>query len=109
MENPAYLGRQPIYGPDREIRGYELPYRRESGDRTSQFSDANHATADVMLKAILEIGLPKVVPEHPVYSNHPRSLLEMQPILPPGRCVVEVLEDVAADGGSIEAGDQCGS
>jgi EAL and modified HD-GYP domain-containing signal transduction protein len=103
MENPAYLGRQPIYGPNREIRGYELLYRRGSGDRTAQFNDANHATADVMLKAILEIGLQKVAPEHPVYINHPRPLLEMEPILPPERCVVEVLEDVAADAGSIEA------
>jgi hypothetical protein len=35
MENPAYLGLQPIYGPNREIRGYELLYRRTSGDRTA--------------------------------------------------------------------------
>jgi c-di-GMP-related signal transduction protein len=91
MENPVYLGRQPIYGPGREIRGYELLYRRAVGDNSAQIRDANHATADVMLKAILEIGLHKVAPERPVYINHPRSLLEMEPILPPDRCVVEVL------------------
>ena len=103
MDNPVYLGRQPIYGSNREIRGYELLYRRALGDNGARFSDANQATADVMLKAILEIGLQKVAPERPVYINHPRSLLEMDPILPPARCVVEVLEDVVADAGSVEA------
>jgi EAL domain-containing protein (putative c-di-GMP-specific phosphodiesterase class I) len=103
MENPVYLGRQPIYGPGREIRGYELLYRRALGDTVARISDSNQATADVMLKAIIEIGLHKVAPERPVFINHPRTLLEMDPILPPDRCVVEVLEDVAADEGSVEA------
>jgi EAL and modified HD-GYP domain-containing signal transduction protein len=103
MENPVYLGRQPVYGPAREIRGYELLYRRALGDTVARISDANQATADVMLKAIIEIGLHKVAPERPVFINHPRTLLEMDPILPPDRCVVEVLEDVAADEGSVEA------
>jgi c-di-GMP phosphodiesterase len=105
MPNPAklaaeatvYLGRQPIYGPNREIRAYELLYRRHASDTAASFQDADQASADVMIKAFLEIGLPTVSPEQPVFVNHTRHLLALDPILPPDRCVVEVLEDVAAD------------
>jgi c-di-GMP phosphodiesterase len=96
-ERTVYIGRQPIYGPDREIRAYELLYRRNASDTTANFHNADQASADVMLKAFLEIGLPTVSPEQPVFVNHTRHLLALDPILPPDRCVVEVLEDVTAD------------
>ena len=103
METPVYLGRQPIYGPGREICSYELLYRRALGDTAAHIGDASQATADVMLKVILEIGLDKVAPERPVFINHPRALLGMNPILPPDRCVVEVLEDVPGDEDTVAA------
>jgi EAL and modified HD-GYP domain-containing signal transduction protein len=103
MEKSVYLGRQPIYGPDREIRAYELLYRRSLGDEVALVGDANQATADVLLKAIIEIGLHKVARERPVFINHTRDLLEMQPILPADRCVIEVLEDVAAVPATVDA------
>ena len=56
-----------------------------------------------MLKAFLEIGLPTVSPLRPVFINHTRHLLAMDPILPADRCVMEVLEDVAADPETLEA------
>ena len=96
-EATAYVGRQPIYGANREIRGYELLYRRHASDTSASFQDADRASADVMLKAFLEIGLPTVSPEQPAFINHTRHLLALDPILPPDRCVIEVLEDVAAD------------
>jgi EAL and modified HD-GYP domain-containing signal transduction protein len=96
-EGTVYLGRQPIYGGNREIRAYELLYRRQASDATANFDDADRASADVMLRAFLEIGLSTVCPEQPVFINHTRHLLALDPILPPDRCVVEVLEDVAAD------------
>src|SRR5689334_11951622 len=97
METSVYLGRQPIYGPNREIRAYELLYRRTLADESAHISDGNQASAEVILKAILEIGLGKVAPERPVFINHTRDLLAMKPVLPPDRCVVEILEDVTAD------------
>ena len=57
MESSVYLGRQPIYGPNREIRAYELLYRRTLGDDGAHFSNGNQASAEVIIKAILEIGL----------------------------------------------------
>src|ERR1035438_10288851 len=99
----VYLGRQAIYGAHRDIRGYELLYRRAAGDTTAQFRDADRASAEVMLQAFLEIGLPTVSPLQPVFINHTRHLLAMDPILPPDRCVIEVLEDVAADRETLDA------
>ncbi|MEO8369251.1 MAG: EAL domain-containing protein [Candidatus Solibacter sp.] len=97
------MGRQPIYGADREIRAYELLYRHAAGDTSARFQDADMASAQVLLRAFLELGLPAVSPEQPVFVNHTRHLLELDPILPPDRCVVEVLEDIAADAEIIAA------
>ena len=102
-EDTVYLGRQPIYGPTREIRAYELLYRRAAGDTTAEVSDGDSASARVMLQAFLEIGLATVSPEQPVFINHTRQLLLVEPILPPDRCVVEILEDVAADPQTLHA------
>jgi c-di-GMP phosphodiesterase len=96
-EDSVHLGRQPIYGANREIRAYELLYRRASHDAVARIGDADQASADVILKAFLEIGLPAISPERPVFINHTRALLLLHPILPPDRCVVEVLESVIAD------------
>ena len=97
LEDKVYLGRQPIFGGNREIRAYELLYRRSAVDVTARVQDADGASAQVMLQAFLEIGLTAVSPERPVFINHTRALLMMDPILPPDRCVVEVLESVVAD------------
>src|ERR1039457_2446768 len=102
-EATVYLGRQPIYSANRVIRAYELLYRRSAGDTTARFNDADQASAEVMLKAFLEIGLPTVSPLRPVFINHTRHLLTLDPILPADRCVVEVLEDVAADSDTLAA------
>ena len=102
-EATVYLGRQPIYGPRRDIRAYELLYRRAAGDTTARVNDADQASAEVMLKAFLEIGLPTVSPLRPVFINHTRHLLAMDPILPADRCVIEVLEDVTADPPTLDA------
>jgi EAL and modified HD-GYP domain-containing signal transduction protein len=103
VEATVYLGRQPIYGANRDIRGYELLYRRAAGDTSARFRDADQASAEVMLKAFLEIGLPTVSPRQPVFINHTRNLLTMDPILPADRCVIEVLEDVAPDAQTLDA------
>ena len=103
VEATVYLGRQPIYSANREIRGYELLYRRAAGDTSACFHDADQASAEVMLKAFLEIGLPTVSPLQPVFINHTRHLLTMDPILPADRCVIEVLEDVVPDAETLDA------
>ncbi len=102
MPSPeCYLGRQPIYDAGREIRAYELLYRRNIADATARFSDGDQASAEVQLKAFLEIGLATVSPEQPVFLNHTASLLAVDPIVPPDRAVIEVLEDVPVNSQTV--------
>jgi len=97
----CFLGRQPIYDRRREIRAYELLYRRNGADQTAQFASGDQASAEVQLKAFLEIGMNKVSPEQPVFLNHTAGLLAVNPILPPDRAVVEVLEDVPVNSETV--------
>lgn len=90
----CFLGRQPIYDPSREIRAYELLYRHSDSDAAARFASGDQASAEVQLKAFLDIGLATVSPEQPVFVNHTAGLLDLDPILPPERAVIEVLEDV---------------
>ena len=101
----VYLGRQPIYGANREIRAYEMLYRRAPQDTSAGIADCDgdQASADIILKAILDIGLPAIAADRPVFINHTRTLLMMDPILPADRCVLEALETVVADGEILAA------
>jgi len=97
----VYLGRQPIYTAQREIEAYELLHRATEDDTTAGFPNADQATAQTVLKAFLEIGLSRVSPQQPVFINHTESLLALDPIIPADRCVIEVLESVPVNAGTI--------
>jgi len=102
----VYLGRQPIYTARREIAAYELLHRAAAHHDNALFSSADQATAQTVLKAFLEIGLSQVSPDQPVFINYTEPLLELDPIIPADRCVVEVLEDVPVHAGTIAALDR---
>ncbi|HXN49652.1 MAG TPA: HDOD domain-containing protein [Bryobacteraceae bacterium] len=95
LVSEVYLGRQPIYDALREIQAYELLYRGAARDTTAVISDGDRASAEVMLKAFLEIGLQTVSPSRPVFINFSEPLLGVDPLIPPDRCVIEVLESVS--------------
>ncbi len=97
----VFLGRQPIYDTRREIQAYELLYRGAAHDTAAVISDGDRASAEVMLKAFLEIGLQKVSPLRPVFINYSEPLLGVDPIIPPDRCVIEVLETVSVTGNTL--------
>ncbi len=102
-DDTVYLARQPIYGPGREIRAYELLYRRAANDTAARIRDGDGASAQVMLQALLESGRTIATPEQPAFINHTRKLLLLDPVLPPDRCVIEVLEEVLADPDTVAA------
>lgn len=90
----ALVGRQDIYDADLRVVAYELlnrsPHARDlDGDRT---------TADVLVNALLEIGLDRLTGSKPGFVNFTESLLLDDEPLPfdHDRVVVEVLEDVPA-------------
>jgi EAL and modified HD-GYP domain-containing signal transduction protein len=101
LVSEVYLGRQPIYDGHREIQAYELLYRAAAADTTARISQADQASAEVMLKAFLEIGLHRVSPSRPVFVNYSQPLLAFDPIIPQDRCVIEVLETVDVAEGTL--------
>ena len=101
LVSEVFLGRQPIYDGLREIQAYELLYREAARDTTAVISDGDRASAEVMLKAFLEIGLQTVSPSRPVFINFSEPLLGVDPLIPPDRCVIEVLETVSVTSSTV--------
>jgi EAL and modified HD-GYP domain-containing signal transduction protein len=92
----VFLARQPIYDVARRIHGYELLYRRtDSGE--ADVRDGTVATAQVLLNAVIDIGVDKIAGTELLFINCTRSILLSEPIIPPDRCVLEILEDVDLD------------
>lgn len=95
MPGDYLVGRQPIFDSACEVLGYELLFR---GDR-ALVGDGLRMTADVLVRATLDIGLGDVVGNKLAFVNAPRELLVGHQELPlyPEQAVVEVLEDVVHD------------
>src|SRR3954463_75300 len=97
--NRALIGRQPIFRSDmHHILGYELLFR-DSDHNAASFSNADQATAEVIVNSSTEIGLDKVVGPHLAFINFGRSLLlgSLCEAIPPERAVLEILENVLPD------------
>ena len=96
--DPVVFARQPIFDSDLNAVGYELLYRKASQDH-ADFIDGEHATARVVVGAIVDVGLDVVVGEHPAFINVTRALLcgERLQTLPAQRVVLEILEDIEID------------
>ena len=89
------VGRQPIFDGKLDVYGYELLFRSPGGAAL----DADVMTADVLVRAGLDIGLENLVGSRMAFVNAPRAfLVGAQDVpLPPEQTVIEVLEDVAHD------------
>jgi c-di-GMP phosphodiesterase len=101
LVSDIFIGRQPIYDAQREIQAYELLYRGAARDTTAMITDGDRASAEVMLKAFLEIGLQTISPSRPVFINYSEPLLGVDPLIPPDRCVIEILETVSVNGNTV--------
>ncbi len=100
----AFIGRQPIFNRSQRVVGYEILFRAGDVD-TAQVVDAQMATATVMMNALTEIGLERIVGPHLAWINISReSLLSGIPkILPPSVAGYEILEDQLVDDELVEA------
>jgi EAL and modified HD-GYP domain-containing signal transduction protein len=94
----CWLGRQPIVDRASRLRGYELLYRDSSANRAI-FSDGDLATYHVLSRAVIDLGLDRLVGPHLAFLNVTRRILTDggYRVLPPDRTVLEVLEDVDVD------------
>ena len=93
-----FIGRQPVLDGEQNVWGYELLFRSNADNRAC-FDDAEQATSQVILNALLEFGLERVVGDAKALVNLPRDFLlgEQADLLPPKQVVLEVLEDVVVD------------
>ncbi|MAB90202.1 MAG: hypothetical protein CMJ90_12185 [Planctomycetes bacterium] len=94
----VFVGRQPIYDRDLNLVAYELLFR--NGDvAAADVVDGDLATFTVMLNALVEIGLPRLVGDKKAFVNLTRNsvLCEYATLFPKDQIVMEVLEDVTVD------------
>jgi len=101
---PVVFARQPIFDADMEVDAYELLYRRPR-ESTANFIDGDHATARVVIGAFVDVGLDRVTGNALAFLNCTQSLLSSEVLcsLPPGRVVLEILEDVTFDAELLRA------
>ena len=96
--HPVFVSRQSIFGVDLEIYGYELFFR--AGVRPGRF-DPSHAAEDLGRSLIdfVNCDLNRAVGPHRAFVNlTQRFILDGYcELLPKGRVVLEVLEDVRPD------------
>ena len=89
----VFVGRQPIYDRELNLFAHELLFCNGQNDSTI-FESGTEATSQLVMNAILEIGLERIADGNPVFVNIPRALLSNRVIdfLPPARCVLENTE-----------------
>jgi EAL and modified HD-GYP domain-containing signal transduction protein len=94
-----FIGRQPIIDGAGQLYGYELLHRRARGDEAAVIGNGDQISSDMLLNAVLEIGIQQISGAHRAFINVTQNLL-MNPgldALPSARIVLEVLEDVPVD------------
>ncbi|HKJ07651.1 MAG TPA: HDOD domain-containing protein [Gammaproteobacteria bacterium] len=103
MQN-IFIGRQPIYDSGLKVQAYELLFR-SGPDNHAVVANGDQATSQVILNAVVDIGLDQLVGNAPAFINLTRNfLVRTEPLpLPPDRVVLEVLEDIQVDGTVLAA------
>lgn len=95
-----FIGRQPILDAAGGVYGYELLHRRAGdGDDGAVIDDGDRVSADMLLNAVLEIGIQQIAGAHRSFINVTHKLLMNRGVdaLPSERVVLEVLETVPVD------------
>ena len=98
VQSPVGVARQPIFDRSGKIVGYELLHR------PMPIRDADAATANVIVRSVVDIGLEQLVGAHPAYINVTREfLLDFRPLrIAPGQFVLELLENQTIDDALLE-------
>ena len=96
------LARQPIFDADLEVDAFELLYRAVGED--GRPVDGGKATATVLVAALTDFGLQRLVGERRAFLNVDRDfLMSFRPLpLPTDRVVLELVEDQLVDDELVE-------
>jgi EAL and modified HD-GYP domain-containing signal transduction protein len=103
-ESEVFVGRQPIFNSGLHVVGYELLFR-SGGENRAGVTDAEGATASVVMGSLTEIGLERLVGRHSAWINVTREfVLEgLAETMPGPLTVLELLEDQLVDDELIAA------
>ena len=98
MPNIA-IGRQPIFDKDLETVAYELLFRNTDGQNQANVIDGDMATTQVIVNAMTEIGLKKLVNNKWAFINLTQAFLKGDIPLPEmdKHFVLEILENIPVD------------
>lgn len=91
----VFIARQPIYDRNMDVHAYELLYR-DANTEHANITDGEQATSQLLVNALLDIGLSRLVGNHPAFINlTERGIINGLPCtMDPKQVVLEVLEDV---------------
>lgn len=105
MREEAFIGRQAILDQQQKVYAYEILFRSGLKNAFDPTLDGNVATQSVMVGAMLEFGLKKLVSDKKAFINFTeQNLLNRAPkLLPPENVVVEILENVQPTPEIVEA------
>ncbi|MBK7878678.1 MAG: HDOD domain-containing protein [Planctomycetes bacterium] len=94
----TWIGRQPIFDRQLSTHAYELLFRSPHVASPSDVP-GSAATAQVIVGALADVGLDRVVGPLPAFVNVTRAFVvgEYPLPLPPERVVLELLEDIDGD------------
>lgn len=94
----AYIGRQPIVDRTGALVAYELLFRRGETN-AAKIIDDTAATGQVIVNAIGEFGIQKVLGDQRGFVNVGKELLadDVLAVLSPGKFVLEILETIPRD------------
>jgi EAL and modified HD-GYP domain-containing signal transduction protein len=94
----VFIGRQPIFDRGQRVVGYEILFRAEDRGE-ARVLDAESATATVVLNALTEIGLERIVGSHIAWVNLSREsvLSGIAKMLPAAAAGFEILEGQQID------------
>ena len=94
MSNFLYIAKQPIFGKDEHIFGYELYYRQD--DQKMTLPDKRLATASVLVNTLNQMGLHTLVGSSKAFINIDAKILLTDIIytIPKERFVLELNEDI---------------
>lgn len=101
-----FVARQPIFLGDRKVFGYELLFRSSSANVFPVGVDPDKASIDIIAQALNVFGLDALVgPDGLAYVNVTRRVMVegLYDCLPPGRFVLELLENLRPDAETMAA------
>jgi EAL and modified HD-GYP domain-containing signal transduction protein len=101
----VFVARQPIFDAEDRLRGYELLYRHSGTAVRAEGATTHRMSKDVFLHSVLGFGLDRVTGGADAFINFSREMLtgRLYELLDPRVAVVELLEEVEPDEGTIAA------